>query len=115
IRDAVVRNNTFYNQTWMAIWRTGVSTGQFNGTNLRIENNTIYNPKTTAFMFHGSSSGWIGNNKITLFGGQEYWDASGSAFNNVTRAGNQVTKGTGNPQPYTGPSPVGGNQNNPAP
>lgn len=115
IRDAVVRNNTFYNQTWMAIWRTGVSTGQFNGTNLRIENNTIYNPKTTAFMFHGSSSGWIGNNKITLFTGQEYWDASGSAFNNVTRAGNQVTKGSGSPQPYKGPSPVNGNVNKPAP
>src|SRR5690606_39798138 len=58
--DAVVKNNVFRHQNWMAIWRTGVGTSHhgtdFDGTNLTIENNTIYNPRVTAFMFHGSSS-----------------------------------------------------------
>lgn len=117
IRDAVVRNNKFYNQTWMAIWRTGVGNSNFNGNNLRIENNEIYNPKVTAFLFHGSSTGIIQNNTITLFSGQEYWDASsnGTAFNGVNRAGNQILRPGGNPQPYKGPSPVNGGVSNPTP
>lgn len=113
IRDAVVRNNKFYNQTWMGIWRTGISTGDFNGTNLTIENNEIYNPKVTAFMFHGRSTGTVRNNAVYLFGNaNEYTEASGGAFNGVNRAGNQVSKPAGSAKPYTGTTPPAGSGSN---
>jgi fibronectin type 3 domain-containing protein len=108
IRDLVMRNNKFYNQTWMAVWRTGVSYGEFNGSNLLYENNEIYNPKGTAFLFHGYSSGTVRNNKIMLFGNAaEYQEGSGGALKNMSRPGNQVTRMSGSPQGYTGQSPIG--------
>ncbi len=110
IRNAVVRNNKFYNQTWMAIWRTGINKDDFNGTNITIENNEIYNPKTTAFLFHGRSTGTIRNNQIYLFGdAKEYTEGNGGALSNMSRPGNQVQRMSGSPKPYTGQSPITGN------
>lgn len=115
IRDLVMRNNVFANQTWMGTWRTGISTGEFNGKNLRIENNTYYT-SNTAFLFHGYSDGYIGNNTIYLYGsGKEYTEGSSGAYNNMNRAGNNVIRMSGSPTGYTGKSPVdnGGGTTNP--
>lgn len=106
IRDAVVENNVFWNQTWMAVWRTGISTGDFNGSNLTIQNNVIYGTNVTAFMFMGTSTGVIRNNTIKLFGNAvEY---QGGGYNNVNKAGNSVTRMSGSKTGYNGTVPDGG-------
>lgn len=90
VRDAVVRNNSLYNQLDMAIWRTGAKGGGTNGINLTIENNDIYNP---------------------MFGSVKEYDAYGGndgkhPYVGINRAGNPIVRPDGNPQPYKGASPV---------